>query len=329
MQRSMAPIPTAPTFGDQAPAVTDAERPFLLRDTGGDEGGTLRRDMLDPNMLVREHAGGGIEVLPIVHPARKRPKPSYSRAWHHFSKVLKDKEQTDELISVFDALPWRGVGEAASAFLSSERGRAIFQAEPSLPEVFDDHAALRRTPKGSFAHAYCDFMEREGLSAAGMVEASGNTRNGLPMLPDGVEWYGDRLRDTHDILHILTGYGRDPLGEQCVLAYLYHQRPSPGHLFVAWAGTLLMKVKVKTRAPILRALIEARDHGRLCPRIVEQPILELLPMQLTEVRERLNVPEPKWYRTVHDIWRSEGIDPHAFLAKPAEWAETERAAEAI
>lgn len=305
----MASARTLSPFAEQASPVRDDERPFLLRDRGTDEGGTL-----GPNMLVRKHAGG-IAVLPIVHPDRQRPKLQFALAWHHFSNVIKDKEQTDELIAVFDALPWRAVGEAARDFLASERGRAIYQAEPNLPEILDDHAALRRTPKGSFAHAYCDFMEREGLSAAGMVEASGDSRNGLPLLPDGVEWYGDRLRDTHDILHILTGYGRDPLGEQCVLAYLFHQRPSPGHLAVAWAGTLMMKVKLRTRAPIMRALLEARRHGKLCPRIVEQPIRELLPLQLDEVRRQCNVPDPRWYRTVHDVWRAEGIDPHAFLAK--------------
>jgi len=304
----MPPAGTITTLADQASAAT-GERPFLLRRTGADEGGAL-----DPAVLVRERPGGA-EVLPIVHPQRQRPKLNIPRAWRHFSKVLKDKEQTDELIGVFDSLPWRGVGEAASTFLGSERGREIFRTEPCLADILDDHATLRRTAAGSFAHAYCDFMEREGLSAAGMVEASGDTRNGLPMLSDGVEWYGDRLRDTHDILHILTGYGRDPLGEQCVLAYLYHQRPSPGHLAVAWAGTLLMKVKLRSRAPVMRALIEARRHGKLTQRIVEQPIRDLLPLQLAQVRERLNVPEPRWYHRVLDTWRSEGIDPHAFLAK--------------
>lgn len=304
----MAPAGPLTTVADRTTAVAD-ERPFLLRDTGTDEGGAL-----DPAMLVREHPGGA-EIVPIVHPQRQRPRLNFVKAWRHFSKVLEDKEQTDELIGVFDALPWRGVGEAASAFLATERGRAIFRDEPHLADILDDHAALRRTPEGSFAHAYCDFMEREGLSAAGMVEASGDSRNGLPLLPDGVEWYGDRLRDTHDILHILTGYGRDPLGEQCVLAYLYHQRPSPGHLAVAWAGTLLMKLRLRSRAPIVRALREARRHGRLTQRIVEQPIRELLPLQLTEVRRRLNVPTPRFYRKVLEIWRSEGIDPHAFLAR--------------
>lgn len=307
----MASVSTLLPLAEQNAAVDDREKPFLLREFGTGEGGTL-----GPDMLVRRH-DQGVEVLPVVHPDRQRPKLDFVKAWRHFKNVLDDKEQTDELIGVFDALPWRAVGEEASAFLMTERGRAIFQAEPHLPDILDDHASLRRTPKGSFAHAYCDFMESEDLTARGMVEASGDSRNGQPMLPDGVEWYGDRLRDTHDLLHILTGYGRDTLGEQCVLAFLYHQRPSPGHLAVAWAGTLLMKVKLKTKAPILRTVVEAQRHGRLCPRIVEQPLHELLPLPLAEVRKQLNVRDPHWYWKTLDIWRSEGIDPDAILAKQA------------
>ena len=289
--------------------ISDDAKSFLLREGGNDEGGTL-----GPDVLVRE-IDGRVEIKPVMHPERERPKLQPYQAWVHFSRVLKDKEQTDELIGVFDTLPWRGVGDAARDFLMTEHGRAIYRAEPYLPEIFDDHESLRKTPKGSFAHAYCDFMEHEGLTAAGLVEASGDTRNGMERLEDGVEWYGDRLRDTHDILHILTGYGRDTLGEQCVLAFLYHQRPSPGHLFVAWAGTLLMKVKLRTRAPILGALLEARRHGRLTQRIVEQSILDLLPMPLEEVRAKLNIEPPTQYHAVLNTFAKEGIDPHAFLAK--------------
>jgi len=170
-------------------------------------------------------------------------------------------------------------------------------------------------PKGSFADTYCNFMEREGLTAAGLIEEANVTRKGAVKLQDGVEWYNERLRDTHDILHVLTGYGRDTLGEQCVLAFLFHQRPSPGHLFLAWAGTLLMKAKLRTRAPVLRALLQARRHGRLTQRIVEQPLLELLPLPMEEVRRRLSIPEPSYYLQALEIWRSEGIDPHALLGK--------------
>ena len=98
----MVSVTILPPPGAQARTVEGDNRPLLLRDTGADEGGTLRPDKRGPEMLVREHAGG-IAVLPIVHPDRQRPKLDFVKAWRHFSNVLKDKERTDELIGVFDA----------------------------------------------------------------------------------------------------------------------------------------------------------------------------------------------------------------------------------
>lgn len=286
-------------------------RSVMPRDASGGDG----RDALGPDQLVRRMADGRIDIRPAIHPDRQRPRLDFAKAWKHFSILVKDKDRTDELFGVLDALPWRGVGEEAAAFLATDAGRAIYQSEPYLPDILDDHAYLRQMPKGSFADTYCDFMEREGLTAAGLIEEANVTRQGAVKLHDGVEWYNERLRDTHDILHVLTGYGRDTLGEQCVLAFLFHQRPSPGHLFLAWAGTLLMKAKLRTKAPVLRALLQARRHGRLTQRIVEQPILELLPLPMEEVRRRLSIPEPGYYLEALEVWRSEGVDPHTLLGK--------------
>ena len=36
-------------------------------------------------------------------------------------------------------------------------------------------------------------------------------------------------------------------------------------------------------------------------------------MDLQEAREKLNIPEPHWYRECHRIWREEGIDPYDLL----------------
>ena len=74
-----------------------------------------------------------------------------------------------------------------------------------------------------------------------------------------IEWYGWRNRDTHDLLHVLTGYGRDAVGEQCVLAFTYGQSPAPAHLFIAYAGGYNVKKTIQTKAPIFRAINEARS----------------------------------------------------------------------
>ena len=283
-------------------------RSFMLHE--GSDSGSVPGD----DVLVRE-IGGRVDIRPVIHPARKPPQRNVGKAWYHFKRYIKDKEQTNEVVAVFDNLPWRELHDEAAAFLQTDRGREIYRAEPYLPTFLDDHEALRCTPKGSFAHAYCDFMEREGLTAAGMVEAT-KAREDANYFDDGVNWYIERLRDFHDILHIVTGYGRDILGEQCIFAYMYHQRPSPGHLYLAWIGALMVRAQaLRSRAPIIGALREARRNGKGCPRIVEQPIQELFALPLEEVRARFNTPAPHVYHKVMDIFREEGIDPHAFLAK--------------
>lgn len=249
---------------------------------------------------------------PLRHPARPEPKYEPLRAWHHFRILLKDKENTAEVFKIFEALPSKDFMRRVRALTLSEQGERLRARESDLPAILDDHAALREMPKGSVAQAYCDFMEREGLSAAGLVEES--EKSGRPTYPDLVQWYGYRLRDTHDLMHVLTGYGRDALGEQCVLLFTHGQNPSHGHLLLGYAGALHMKRQVPSGAPVLKAVRQAHRTGRACPSLVGMSIRDLLAMDLAEARRTLNIPEPLWYRECHRVWRSEGIDPYDLLA---------------
>ena len=255
--------------------------------------------------------------IPLIHPDRQPLRFNVFKALTHFSRFKLDKEKTREAFHIFEALPWKGFAEAACAFLVTERGQAIFTSEPWLPEILDDHAALRRLPKGSLAHDYCDHMEREELSAAGLVAEYGEWRGNRVRLDDQVEWYADRLRDTHDLLHVLTGFGRDILGELSVLTYVYQQRPSRGHLFLGYAGALTLRLRSTYRAPVMRAVHEARQLGKACLPIAEQPVRELLAMPTEAVRERLNVLPARYYHEVRRVWREEGIEPVSVLAKQA------------
>ncbi len=50
-------------------------------------------------------------------------------------------------------------------------------------------------------------------------------------------WYNARLRDMHDLWHVVTGYGRDSFGEACLLAFSYAQTRNRGIAFIAFFGT--------------------------------------------------------------------------------------------
>ncbi len=258
--------------------------------------------------------------LPMMLPGRPEPRYDFPKAWRHFKELIKDKENTAEVFPIFEALPWRGVYTAAVAFLSSERGQAIRASEPSLVDILDDHAALRKLPKGTLAHAYCDFMEREGLSAQGLVDELDRYRKPDQYFNDQVDWYFRRMRDTHDLMHILTGFGRDALGEQCVLAFTYSQQPALAHLFLGYAGALEIKKRATVKVPVLRSVREAQRMGKACPRLVEQPILELLATPVDELRKQLGIVEPHYYRQAHAKWRAAGVDPYDLLPPEAKAA---------
>ena len=239
------------------------------------------------------------------------------KAWHHFQNLLKDKENTEEVFHIFEALPWRNLRGRAEAFLRSERGQALRLTEPYLPAILDDHAALRQTPEGSLAHAYCDFMESEGLTAQGLVDEFDRFAAKRERFEDQFLWYLNRMRDVHDMLHVLTGYGRDALGEACVLAFTYSQQPSPAHLFIGYMAGMNINRQTKRSAPVLRAVREGQRLGKACPRLCEQSIKELLPLPIEEVRARLNITPAMHYKEAHGIWRGMGIDPYDLLGKNA------------
>ena len=271
------------------------------------------------NMMTTVAAGPQAHVdfaaadLPLMLPGRPEARYDLPRAWRHFKELVKDKEDTAQVAEIFQALPWRGIYDAALSFLKTDRAQEIRRKEPSLVAILDDHAALRQLPAGSLAQVYCDFMEREGLSAQGLVDELDKNRPANMYFDDQVSWYFNRMRDTHDLLHILTGFGRDALGEQCVLAFTYSQQPSPAHLFLAYAGGLEIR-KHPVKVPVFRAVREAQNMGKACPRLVEMSITELLPLPIEEVRARLNIAEPKFYRQAHATWRARGVDPYDLMA---------------
>lgn len=258
--------------------------------------------------------------LPIYDERRPELRLRPAKAWRHFQNLLKDKENTEEVFHIFESLPWRNLRPSAEAFLKSDRGQALRVKEPALAAILDDHAALRQMPEGSLAHAYCDFMEREGLTAQGLVDEFDKFAQHHLQFQDQFRWYLNRMRDVHDMLHVLTGYGRDALGEACVLAFTYSQQPSPAHLFIGYMAGLNINKQTRRSAPVLRAIREGQKLGKACPRLCEQAITELLPLPLAEVRRGLNITPAVHYQQAHAIWRTLGVDPYDLLGKNAKLA---------
>lgn len=254
----------------------------------------------------------------LRHPDRPTPRYRPVRAVRSFQALIKDKEDTSLVFKIFESLPSKDFMKRVRDLSLSAEGEQLRSSEPRLAELLDDHAAIRRTPKGSLGHAYCDFMEAEGLSAAGLVAEA--ERLGRPKYPDLVQWFIERSRDTHDLFHVLTGFGRDALGEQCVLLFTHGQAPSQGHLLIGYAGAANIKKMVRgSKAPVLGAVRQAQRTGKGAPRLIAQPIRELLARPADDVRAAMRIQPPTQYRECQRIWRAEGINPYDLLGnKPVE-----------
>ncbi|MGB3740328.1 MAG: Coq4 family protein [Pontixanthobacter sp.] len=257
----------------------------------------------------------------VRHPDRPVLKKRPYKAFRHFRALIADKEDTAQVFEIFDALPSGQFMDDLRSFCLSDEGEALRVREPFLPPMLDDRDTLRAMPEGSVAHAYCDFMEREGLSAAGLVAESARSWENDTRYDDLVRWYGDRRRDTHDLLHIITGYGRDALGEQCVLAFTHGQNGGFGNLFIAYLGGAEIKRTLPAgpaqKAPIMAALREAQVKGRGRARLCEMPIMDVLAMPLPEARALLGIADPAYYYRCHRVWRDAGYDPYDLLGQKA------------
>jgi ubiquinone biosynthesis protein COQ4 len=256
-------------------------------------------------------------TIPFHHPERQDNEFRPLKAWHHFRKLIADKEDTEQVFHIIAALRGSKFRKIASKFWFSDKGQQILGTSQRLIDILDDHDTIRKLPAGTVGRAYVDFMEREGLTAAGLEAEYARFESSGRRFNDGIDRYGDRLRDTHDMMHVLTGYGRDALGEQCVLAVTYAQNRNLGVGFIAYAGGLELKRRVAPKASIFGAIREGHRIGNTAKNIVHEDIVALLQEPLADARKRLGFAEPVVYTRALQEMRSAGIDPYNLLAAAA------------
>ncbi len=240
---------------------------------------------------------------PLVHPHRKVTTFRPFKALRHFGKLVQDKEDTEQVFHIIDSLRSRKSLRQMERFLATDEARMLLERNEELPALLDDHARWADCAPNSLARNYVAFMEREQLTAAGLVEESHRFKPREERHPDLYEWYIERLRDTHDLFHVLTGYGRDPLGELCLLGFSYEQNHSPGVLFIALLGARQTKKESGIHEPVDAAIREGRRLGREAKKLAHADLLSMLTDDIDEVRARLDIGTPVAYRRCVEMFR--------------------------
>lgn len=245
----------------------------------------------------------------FVDPRRKPAAFRPLKAWKHMQKLIADKEDTEQVFHIIEALNGRSFERNFWAFTKTPAGQHLLAEKPYLPPILDDHSWIRALPQGTVGCAYLEFMEREGLSAQGLVDESQKHRSKTQDYDDDMHWYGNRLRDTHDLFHVLSGYNRDALGEASLLAFTYSQQPGLGVIFIAFMGCRTITKFAPKGARIMDCFWEGKRNGAKSQRIMQQDIVALMHEPLADARARLGIEKPVTYRETLKLMAQHGYTP--------------------
>jgi ubiquinone biosynthesis protein COQ4 len=214
----------------------------------------------------------------------------YRRAWRALQGLIADSQRTDLAFEVIDALAGNSFERSFQKFCRHPDGQRLLAERPSLLATLSDRDRLHDLPEGSFGQAYLRFMETADLSAEGLVEAEAVAAQRAPHAPPpdpDREFFGDRMRDMHDLWHVLTGYGMDEAGEAAVLAFNLGQVPSPGIALIVLASAVIGPKDL--RCTWQRYVLQAWNRGRQSGWLPAAAYEQLLPLPLDDVRRLLRL----------------------------------------
>jgi ubiquinone biosynthesis protein COQ4 len=227
--------------------------------------------------------------------------------------LIRDREDTRQAFLLMDALRGKTSVRQLARFRSTEVGRAVLAERRRLFDRLADRRTLSALPPGTLGRAYYDFMASENLSAEGLA-----TISNLDQLPPGEDMtlFRERTREMHDLLHIVGGYGRDPLGEACVGAFTFAQTGLKGFAVIALFAAMRIG-RIFPDQPVRRTVFEAYRRGRRAEWLIAADWENLLDRPLAEIRAQFNIRPSTCYEPTLAAIRAARADPASERAMAA------------
>lgn len=195
-------------------------------------------------------------------------------------KLMRDPEDTEQVFAIGLVLNRKSEKRIQERFVAHPEGAQLMADKPAIDKEQVDFAALRALPADTLGGAYARFLEREGLDPDIFMAPPG--------MPPKARYVMQRGRQTHDLHHVLTGYGTDEPGELSLLSYYLGQVKAPGILLIVVAGTLrFLPQYPDLPLRIAKAVRRGRQSGFLLPTWWER----------------------RWHHPLEDVRRELGIPP--------------------
>ncbi|MFN2426799.1 MAG: Coq4 family protein [Candidatus Binatia bacterium] len=213
--------------------------------------------------------------------------------------LLANPDDTAQVFHIIRALTGSSFERLYQRILAHPTGSVVLNEKRDLLPVLQDRDRLRSLPDGTLGREYARFLDREGISAEGLVEASNENQDDSVFLDDRARVLSSRLRDIHDLWHVVTGYQRDLLGEHALLAFSYAQTRNHGIGFIVVMAAI--RRWREGRRDVIALAWQGFRRGSRAESLVAADWEGLLTKPLAEVRELLKVEEPPEYKPLFSV----------------------------
>ena len=233
-----------------------------------------------------------------------------------FFDLVGDRDDTRYVFAFFDAVNGRSNDAYFDAFQASSYGQAFLKDPEALGRTLTDRETLESYGADSFAATYLSYLDSENLHPLGVHEAA------LANDPERMErlkarwptlyWLNYHGSLTHDLYHVLTGYGRDPLGEALLLVFSGLHTGSRGSRLLGAMAGLRIRSEIPSW-PVGKMMKEAVRLAHEAENFPMADLASLLPLPLEEARARVKIGKPDLYIATRSNWDG----PEPVTSKPA------------
>lgn len=161
--------------------------------------------------------------------------PRLRLALRSLRRLMKDPNDTRQVFTLSIAVSAGHLPKMLAKFLGDDSGVELLTRRAGIDSRHVDYDALRGLPDGTLGREYARFLDDNGLDPD-LFQAP-------PGMPPGIAYVVQRMRQTHDLWHVVTGYDSDIAGELSLLAFTYGQTDAPSMRLLATVGTFHYAVR--------------------------------------------------------------------------------------
>lgn len=197
-----------------------------------------------------------------------------------FVSLMRDPTQTDSVFDVEDGLRHTKAAQLAVEYAKSKPGVAEIFAERYLAPS-PDIDALKQLPEDSLGYIYASYLSEAGFDPDFYRKTE---------VEDDITYMFMRLRQTHDIWHVVTGFGSDVNAELGLKAFEIAQihRTLAAMLIAGGLLRTLLKTPEMLDGLLEQIAIGYRMGAKAKP-FIAQKWEEHWEKPLTEWRQELNI----------------------------------------